>query len=61
VVERYELHGGLMWGCWGALSLVMISMNRYLKLWWKYHYCLHATLGTLIMAITMFAGMLMIN
>ena len=61
MVERYELHGGLMWGCWGALSLVMISMNRYLKLWWKYHYCLHATLGTLIMAITMFAGMLMIN
>jgi hypothetical protein len=51
-VNWYEIHGYIMCSIWSVVTLGQISLNRYLKAWWKYHFIAHAFLGTTITLLT---------
>jgi glucan phosphoethanolaminetransferase (alkaline phosphatase superfamily) len=61
IAEFYYIHGWLMWGAWGLLSLLMIVSNRHLKHVWWLHMWIHRLGGTFILLITLIMGILAVT
>lgn len=52
-VSVYETHGIWMWVAWVPLGFALIATKRYIKGQWKLMHILHAVLGFVVLAVTL--------
>ncbi|CDW80902.1 cytochrome b5-like heme steroid binding domain containing protein [Stylonychia lemnae] len=47
-----KVHGWFLWVAWSVLGFIQMSVNRYLKIYWKINMWIHRIVGTLIFILT---------
>jgi len=48
----FQIHGWSLGIAWGAIALLMVASNRYLKTFWNFNRKFHALAGFIIAATT---------
>ena len=54
--RAYKIHGIIMYTSWSILSLLQISLNRYLGHLWRWRLIAHSIVGTLALILTTYAA-----
>lgn len=48
----------MMWTAWGVLGFFMILSNRWLKVYYRFYFWIHAISGTCILILTFVLGLI---
>ena len=59
--KSYKAHGIIMYTAWSVISLIQITLNRYLRHQWRWKQLAHTILGTFSLLMTIVGAYLSIK
>ena len=59
--KSYKAHGIIMYSAWSVISLIQITLNRYLRHQWRWKQLAHSILGTFSLLMTIVGAYLSIK
>ena len=59
--KSFKAHGIIMYTAWSVISLIQITLNRYLRHQWRWKQLAHTILGTFTILMTSFGAYLSIK